>query len=1788
MTDNILVSRDNQLYQVDMTSGNLKDTDLVLVSREVNGTPTLFKVTGDKISGGGGDLSSVTLAPLTGTPNFEITAVTDISAIPEGATATYTWYRYDGSTGDAGRTQLQQTALTTTSDTYDAVATDQGKYIGCTVTYLGKTENETTRVEVGQASVPIARMNGLRFDTDRATTLTRTPTVAGNRKTWTWSAWMKPTKPGSNFNYLLDAVTTNPGSGENAIRYSNGKINWYSNSTGEAIETVSTFTNIEWLHVVVNYDSTQATESNRIKIYVNGNQQTLSGTYPSLNAEPHINDTNVHNVGSSGAYGRNFDGYLSDCYLIDGYVIPPTAFGKEFLLGWGPLDYTEVIENVGYALESPYDTRPNMDKNWTSLATGSAITGTTLANAFDGNLSNYVRPNNGQTIVWDNIGVEGTIEIFGYKGSNTVNEAGGTAYIKINDNDVTTQMTNGVWSPISGTSALNKIEIKSVADNDYTGFNAIRVNGRILVDGPADNSQNWSDTSSGLVINNGTISGMFNGSLDGNAAENLGLDAGSNQKFFSVNNDLPVTASSSVVVYMNAGTRNFEINDTPVNGTFTLINGANGVGSWDLSLPAGATSIDSISVSTTGPSTVWGVSIDGKILVDSPEQWDTSEIWSGNTTISGTGWTRPENVGLMFAGTPNTGSDVLAVPYINSGTHTGILEFTDLPTGTTWEVNFGYGTGLPAGSGYKINDGPLIPVADLNNKTFTTLTATQLNNQNTITKIEVIRQVGGSGGIDAPSGLRVDGKLLVDAGSFGNNGFYLPFDPAQTGENWSSSGDISEWSNVFDGNTNNGIANTVGDKKPATWNIGSGNAIPGPVQIYLNNGTGTGWLTINGNAIDLDASGPNQSQWLSVPGVSELYSIALSQGNEWGSISAVKVNGKILVDHSSIGVDASGQNNNLHDKNFTVSNDNAPSASEGFRPVTYTGNGGSQTLTCGFKPDFVWTKSRNLNANNEIYDIVRGPTNVMFSNLTDGNDVVSDGVTAFTNTGFTLGGRNGTNGSGTDYVAWCWKAGGSPSANTDGTLTAQVSANVDYGFSIVKYTGNGGIAQVGHGLDSIPKMIWVKSVEESGAWYVYHNSLGFNSALLLNSDTDEFAPTPPGIAGATDEVFSLGGGRGQTNAANKDYIAYCWSEVPGFSKIGSYEGSTGNQIQVECGFRPAYLMYKCATAASTNWHVFDNQRNNAGSRLIPNLSETDSNGDTYSPTFTDTGFVVSDAQESHTNTTGNTYIFIAFAQFVTPDNVKDTPMNNYNVLAAGFNGNLEIPGENDVTGSTITISEQTGPNSFYWESYGLLSGISGVMALAKSKTEFGTLDSITYRVEGSGTDSALSTFTDGSISGTTIPGDVMRAGDICAMAVSYESNNVAIYRNGKHVIDVSLDGNTNLLPRCSGSPNVVGVNFGQQPFRASNVTYDQETSTVTLANLAANMEEVWGNGSNISGDSNTTSHPAANAFNGVLGTENVSGAIWFANYASDAKATWTSPVTFDNLTSLRLFTDKSGSGAGYLRVNGNDYDSYVTDGWITIPETSLTTIEIGYTGGTSTATGLGAVEVNGRLLIDGPGNTSQVWSGLIRNPRPADPAQNAFDGNAATAAVTSDSNPNAIYWDGSLTGVSTFEIQIRESGISDYNTGFTVSGTGLTSTNIQGPSNIRSFQSIPVTSTTVENIRVETVSGDDIQAGIAQIKVNGEVLVDGMDTGPFAVLRQSWSEWVVTTLRTAAAEADALKVMLKSHAQTYAVGTDYCEGTVITAFGELWIAINDSPSTTFADLPALLTHPNWEKLGINA
>ena len=86
----------------------------------------------------------------------------------------------------------------------------------------------------------------------------------------------------------------------------------------------------------------------------------------------------------------------------------------------------------------------------------------------------------------------------------------------------------------------------------------------------------------------------------------------------------------------------------------------------------------------------------------------------------------------------------------------------------------------------------------------------------------------------------------------------------------------------------------------------------------------------------------------------------------------------------------------------------------------------------------------------------------------------------------------------------------------------------------------------------------------------------------------------------------------------------------------------------------------------------------------------------------------------------------------------------------------------------------------------------------------------------------------------------------------------------------------------------------------------------------------------------------------------------------------------------------------------------------------------------------------------------------------------------------------------------------------------------------------------------------------------------------------YETLYQTWSEWVIETLRSGLAEADALRSVLISHAMTYDAATDYCEGSVIKAFGQLWIAVNDAPATTYADIDALRSHVNWEQLNISA
>ena len=189
--------------------------------------------------------------------------------------------------------------------------------------------------------------------------------------------------------------------------------------------------------------------------------------------------------------------------------------------------------------------------------------------------------------------------------------------------------------------------------------------------------------------------------------------------------------------------------------------------------------------------------------------------------------------------------------------------------------------------------------------------------------------------------------------------------------------------------------------------------------------------------------------------------------------------------------------------------------------------------------------------------------------------------------------RGDTNYNGTNYVAWNWKAGGSGSANTDGTINSTVSTNTTAGFSIVTYTGYGSASTVGHGLGAVPKMIIVKKRSGSGydeSWYVYHEALGNTHTLGLNStggssDVNVWNDTTP-----TSSVFSVG--NDSTNRSGNEFVAYCFAEKTGYSKFGKVisNGSDDGTFSYT-GFAPKWVMLKPTVSDGwSNWYIFDTTR----------------------------------------------------------------------------------------------------------------------------------------------------------------------------------------------------------------------------------------------------------------------------------------------------------------------------------------------------------------------------------------------------------------------------------------------------------------------------------------------------------------------------------------------------------------------------------------------------------------------
>ena len=303
---------------------------------------------------------------------------------------------------------------------------------------------------------------------------------------------------------------------------------------------------------------------------------------------------------------------------------------------------------------------------------------------------------------------------------------------------------------------------------------------------------------------------------------------------------------------------------------------------------------------------------------------------------------------------------------------------------------------------------------------------------------------------------------------------------------------------------------------------------------------------------------------------------------------------------------------------------------------------GTQDIKTGFKPDLVWIKGTSETLQHRFVDSVRG--DAQFNTNSNGAssawamvDLLSDG--------FRIGNDGAEqNKTGTDYVAWTWKAGGNAGTwNKDGVAYASAadvgltgitspatlvgaSIGTKQGFSIIRWnrgadhpTWTTGV--IPHGLTQTPGMIITKNMGSGHGWMVFHKGKGTGRLYLEDTgvgDGSGYTVLPTATHFTIDSTSD--------GDSSDDCLSYCWHDVPGLQKFGSYTGNAAvDGPYVELGFKPAIVMVKRISGASANWYIMDykNQTVNPVIHAIePNTSDQMNTASVVNYDFLSNGFKV--------------------------------------------------------------------------------------------------------------------------------------------------------------------------------------------------------------------------------------------------------------------------------------------------------------------------------------------------------------------------------------------------------------------------------------------------------------------------------------------------------------------------------------------------------------------------------------
>ena len=340
--------------------------------------------------------------------------------------------------------------------------------------------------------------------------------------------------------------------------------------------------------------------------------------------------------------------------------------------------------------------------------------------------------------------------------------------------------------------------------------------------------------------------------------------------------------------------------------------------------------------------------------------------------------------------------------------------------------------------------------------------------------------------------------------------------------------------------------------------------------------------------------------------------------------------------------------------------------------TTYTGTTGAGTIkddNIKFTPDFVWLKSRSNAEGHALYDTVRGSTGGNFyrlrSDTTAAQNSPTNELSSMIMGGFTVNNNGHCYYDGYTYVAWCWKAGGNKNTFnvddvgyasaaaagiTEGTISLTgASIGTKQGFSILSYSGSGSNGTFGHGLLETPEFVIVKCRNVTQNWAVQHSAYGPTKYTYLNQNYgarttgasafwNDTAPTNSVVHVGTDNDTNA-------SASGRTYIAYCWHNVPGLQKFGSYSSNNStNGPFIELGFRPALIMVKESGADGQSWNICDTSRNssNPANKVIAwNAASSEYSYTTFD--ILSNGFKIRN-NDNGWNGSSSTFIYAAWAE----------------------------------------------------------------------------------------------------------------------------------------------------------------------------------------------------------------------------------------------------------------------------------------------------------------------------------------------------------------------------------------------------------------------------------------------------------------------------------------------------------------------------------------------------------------